>query len=78
MTDRAVLYRAILEIHGWHTQCGVCGYGRGGWAGGPANEGKPILTPDSRACHGCGVTFTHTSSPYSMKVEPIEPIERAA
>lgn len=48
-----------LEVHGWHTQCGECGYGRGGWAGGPAREGKPILGPGSRVCHGCGVEFTH-------------------
>ena len=48
----------ILEVHGWHTQCGVCGYGRGGWASSPARDGKPILTPASRTCHGCGATFT--------------------
>ena len=53
-----------LEVHGWHTQCGACGYGRGGWAGGPAREGKPILGPDSRVCHGCGETFTHTLNVY--------------
>lgn len=50
-----------LEVHGWHTQCGACGYGRGGWAGSPAREGKPILTPESTECPGCGVVFTETS-----------------
>ena len=60
--------RVILEVHGWHTQCGACGYGRGGWAGGPANEGKPILTPGSRTCHGCGAAFTHVFTPYGNKL----------
>lgn len=52
----------VLEVHGWHTQCRSCGYGRGGWAGGPAAKGLPILTPASTECHGCGVTFTHVAS----------------
>lgn len=58
----------LLEVHGWHTQCGHCRYGRGGWAGGPAREGKPILTPESRVCHGCGQAFTHVVEQYSGKV----------
>ncbi len=52
---------ATLEVHGWHSQCGECGYGRGGWAASPAYEGKPVLGPDSRVCHGCGVVFTHVA-----------------
>jgi hypothetical protein len=48
-----------LVVHGWHTECGTCGYGRGGWGSSPALKGEPILTPESTVCHGCGVTFTH-------------------
>ena len=49
----------VLEVHGWHTCCGSCGYGGGGWADSPANKSLPILTADSPHCHGCGRTFTH-------------------
>lgn len=49
---------ARLIVQNWHTECGECGYGRGGWAGSPAREGKPVLEPDSRICPGCGVAFT--------------------
>jgi transposase-like protein len=49
----------IRRIGGWHTECGSCGYGRGGWAASPAREGKVPLSTDSPVCHGCGRTFTH-------------------
>jgi hypothetical protein len=49
---------AVRRVHAWHTECGNCGYGSGGWAGSPGLEGKPILTPDSPKCHGCGAQFT--------------------
>lgn len=54
-----------LIIDGWHTECGACGYGHGGWAASPALEGKPILTPSSRTCHGCGAAFTESLSVYT-------------
>lgn len=66
---------AVLEVHGWHTQCGACGYGRGGWASSPAREGKPILTPESKVCHGCGERFTEVREMY-MRSAAIPP-ERA-
>jgi hypothetical protein len=46
-----------LVVEDWHTECGACGYGGGGWTGSPADEGRPILTPESRVCPGCGVAF---------------------
>ena len=55
---------AVLEIHGWHSQCGSCGYGRGGWSASPARDGKPILTPTSTVCHGCGEQFTERREMY--------------
>jgi hypothetical protein len=54
----------ILEVHGWHTQCGECGYGRGGWPSSPANQGKPILVPESKECPGCKAIFTHICHEY--------------
>lgn len=54
-----------LIIDAWHTECGSCGYGRGGWTASPRLEGKPILTPESRECHGCGVRFTRTINLYA-------------
>jgi hypothetical protein len=50
---------AVRVIQSWSTECGECGYGRGGWAGGPARDGKIPLTTSSPVCHGCGVVFTH-------------------
>ena len=64
----------VLEIHGWHTQCGACGYGSGGpySSRNPARQGKPILDPESTVCHGCGETFTHTLNVYrDMEPQPI-------
>lgn len=70
--------RKILVVDRWHTECGECGYGRGGWASSPAREGNPILTPESRVCYGCNCVFTHVDDAYSMKppqpVEPVRPI----
>lgn len=61
-----------LIVQRWHTECGSCGYGAGGYTSSPALEGKPILTPESDVCHGCGETFTHTMDPYkSLEPEPI-------
>ena len=54
-----------LVIGAWHTECGDCGYGCGGWMASPALRGKPILTPESRECPGCGVCFTHSLDVYS-------------
>jgi hypothetical protein len=62
----------LLVISGWHTECGECGYGRGGWASSPAREGKPILTPESETCHGCGVTFTDREDVYGQALNPRE------
>jgi hypothetical protein len=47
-----------LNVEPWHTECGACGYGIGGWLESPADQGKPILGPDSRVCPGCGARFT--------------------
>lgn len=47
-----------LIVHDWSTECGVCGYGKGGWAASPALEGKPILTPESTECPSCEAEFT--------------------
>jgi hypothetical protein len=66
----------VLEVHGWHTQCGDCGYGRGGWAASPALKNPPgePLSPDSRVCHGCGKAFTHVLNIYTdLAPRPIEP-----
>lgn len=49
-----------LVVHGWHTECGRCGYGSGGWPAAFNGQDTPILTPESTVCHGCGRTFTHT------------------
>lgn len=71
----------ILAVHGWHTECESCGYGKGGPYGAmnPARRGEPILTPESTVCHGCGRTFTHVQDVYSLGApKPIEPSERAA
>lgn len=64
----------VLEIHGWHTECGACGYGRGGWASSPALDDKPVLTPEYRGeCYGCGQTFTHVLNVYDINgAQPIE------
>ena len=58
---------AKLVVQLWSTECGSCGYGRGGWAGSPAREGKPILSPNmiGEKCPGCGEEFTEAESPYS-------------
>lgn len=64
---------ALLKVHGWHTECGECRYGSGGWASSPAREGKPILTPRSRTCPGCGVEFTEVSR-FDGPPEPFEAV----
>lgn len=56
---------ADLIVQAWHTECGECRYGSGGWAASPARDDKPILTPESRTCHGCGVAFTRVVNPYA-------------
>lgn len=48
---------ALRAVHGWHTECSACGYGGGGWTASPALEGKPIITPTSEECPGCGARF---------------------
>lgn len=57
---------AILVVHGWHTECGNCGYGSGGWA---SNRDFPRLHPASEKCHGCGERFTEVQTMYG---EPYE------
>lgn len=69
MTAEAPEVRLIVQQ--CHTECGACRYGRGGWAGSPALKGKPILTPESRECPGCGARFTHIENVYAWSVEPI-------
>lgn len=54
-----------LVINAWSTECGECGYGRGGWAASPALKGLPILTPESQTCHGCGAVFTESVDVYT-------------
>jgi len=39
-----------LIVEDWHTECGACGYGAGGWMESPRDGGNPILSPESRAC----------------------------
>ena len=43
-----------LIVEAWHSECGACGYGAGGWAQSPAEQRGPILGPASRVCPGCG------------------------
>lgn len=69
--SRASAYaEVVLRVESWSTSCGACGYGRGGWAASPAREGKPILTPTSRRCHGCGAIFTHALNVYTGEKVP--------
>lgn len=59
--------RTILLVTRCHSECASCQYGRGGWASSPALDGKPVLTPESRECPGCGRTFTHKQDVYSIE-----------
>jgi hypothetical protein len=62
----------VREIHGWHTECGSCRYGAGGWVSSPALEGKTPLSTDSPKCFGCGKTFTHELNVYKdMEPRPL-------
>lgn len=64
--------KPVLVINAWTTECNACGYGKGGWMSSPALQGKPILTPESTTCHGCGVTFTESWNAYTGERKPIE------
>lgn len=66
----------LLIVDSWHTECGECGYGQGGWASSPALQGKTPLNPESRVCHGCGVEFTEVLDVYAAHTP--RPIEEAA
>lgn len=68
--------KPTLVIDAWHSECGACGYGRGGYTASPALEGLPILTPGSTSCPGCDVVFTHRLNVYTDR-EP-QPIIAAA
>lgn len=52
---------ATLVVCNWHTECGNCGYGRGGYMAAAAGKDTPPLGPDSEQCPGCGEKFTETS-----------------
>lgn len=72
--DRALVTpsaEVTLTVNDWTTECGACGYGRGGWAASPARKGLPILTPTSRTCHGCGKRFTHVANLHAGTREAI-------
>jgi hypothetical protein len=66
-----------LLVEDWHTECGACGYGAGGYTGSPAEEGKPILTPESRLCPGCGVAFVRIVDTCARTVSPLAADEAA-
>jgi hypothetical protein len=68
----------VLIVQMWHTECSSCGYGRGGWPSSPAREGKEILGPESRVCHGCGERFTHAEYPYEGRFFALGAEEEAA
>ena len=40
---------ADLVVEDWHTECGACGYGAGGWIESPLAGGNPILSPEAWA-----------------------------
>lgn len=61
---------AVLEVHPWHTVCGNCGHGAGGWAAGINRVSKP-LGPDSTDCHECGARFYVKLDVYSGKRESV-------
>lgn len=55
----------VLDVHGWHTECGECGYGSGGPMSDPTRRPHGPLSPSSRECPECGVKFTHVRNSYS-------------
>jgi hypothetical protein len=66
-----------LIVEAWHTECGACGYGDGGWVRTPARRGNPILTPESRVCPGCRVAFARVVDVQAGTVLVL-PVDRAA
>jgi hypothetical protein len=52
-----VIENGTLIVHDYNCQCANCGYGGDSWTDSPALEDKPILTPESKECPGCGVKF---------------------
>ena len=68
---------ADLVVEDWHTECGACGYGDGGWPDSPADVGNPILTPESRFCPGCGVAFARVVNVCTGTVSFL-PVDEAA
>jgi hypothetical protein len=58
-------HQVVRIVQRWHTECGSCGYGRGGWSASPALRGGDPIFVDSPRCPGCGKTFTHELDPYS-------------
>ena len=68
---------AELIVEDWHSECGSCGYGAGGWLEPPADDGDAILTPGSRTCPGCGVMFTRVIDVCAGTVRPL-PVDEAA
>jgi hypothetical protein len=73
--------RIVLVVQSWSSECGSCGFGRGGWAASPALKDPPKepLTPQSRVCNGCGKRFTHIENVYAWEGPvPIPADEEAA
>jgi len=68
---------AYLVVEDWHTECGACGYGAGGWIESPLDGGNPILSPESRACPRCGVAFARVVD-VSTGTVSYPPVDRAA
>ena len=66
-----------LIVEAWHTECGACGYGDRGWVEPPASMGNPILTPESRVCPGCGVTFVRVVNVHA-RTTSLVPVDEAA
>jgi hypothetical protein len=56
---------ATLVVHNWHTECGTCRYGSGGWASNRNVHG--ILTPESKVCINpeCQAEFTEVIDAYA-------------
>lgn len=67
---------ATLVVHGWSTECGGCGYGGGGWRNSPALKDKPILTPDSTECPGCGARFIGAEDDFPKGLSPAQMLLR--
>jgi hypothetical protein len=60
-----------LIVSGWHTECGECGYGRGGPYGwGPEGPPHGVLGPDSKICVNpdCKVEFTKVEETYAHRI----------